>query len=61
MSEREQNSWCFLHIYKLSNHKGSVKNRWALVAGGIVERIGALEGELYEKRDHDPGDRIYRL
>ena len=25
-TEREQNSWCFLHTYKLSNYKGSVKN-----------------------------------
>ena len=61
MSEREQNSWCFLHIYKQENHKGSVKNRWALVTGGTVGRIGTLEGVTFEKRDNDPGNRIYHL
>jgi hypothetical protein len=56
MSERAQNSWCFLPIYKPENHKIDT-----LATGRIVERIGAIEGKRYEKRDHDPGDRIDRF
>ena len=58
MWEREQNSWCFLHIYKLSNHKIDGHCGIQTAQSSVSEY---LKGVTFEKRDNDPGNRIYRL